>query len=94
MKTIKECKMDLRQVSVGDFYLLCQEKHIEGKTGRIRFPKELRDLHRLLTGDYKSSKLTITSQLIDILNKKSLEYCDKKILEINQFVESLEGENK
>lgn len=82
MKTIKECMNNLEDVSVKDFYMLCWEHHNEGRMGRIRFPKALRDLHRELTNDFLSEKHIIISQLQRILNTDSLNYCDDKILEI------------
>lgn len=83
MKTIQECEENLENISVRDFYFLCEELHKEGKTGRIRFPKRLRDLHRKLTNNYKSDEEIITGQLIDIINNKHLQYSERLILEIN-----------
>lgn len=82
-KTLQECEKDLRNVTVADFYWICFEYQREGRMGRIRFPKRIRDLHRNLTGDYDSCKIIITSQLIDIINNTHLQYCDKKITELN-----------
>lgn len=80
MKSLfREC--NLRTMKVKEFYDLVLQYHKEGKSGKIRFPIWLRDLHRRLTGDYNSSKIIITNQLIDILNNPSLEYCDKIIRE-------------
>lgn len=85
----------IEHMKVKDMYNLVFNYNKEGNTGRIRFPKWLRDLHRKITKDYDSSELIITSQLIDILNHKSLEYCDKKILSINsQSVHNTNSEDK
>lgn len=74
---------NLEYMKVSEFYDLCFVYNKEGKMGGIRFPKWLRDLHRRITGDYNSCEKIITSQLIDVLNHKSLEFCDRRILEIN-----------
>ena len=93
MKQIEDCEKNLDKVSVKDFHELCWEHHKEGRTGRIRFPKRLRDLHRKLTKNYSSDERIITSQLIDIMNNGHLEYCNKLIMDIGCVNSSSEEQN-
>lgn len=86
IKTLQECEKDLLNVTVKDFYWICFEYQREGRMGIIRFPKRIRDLYRELTGDYGSNKAIITSQLVDIINNRHLQYCDKKIVECSDEI--------
>ena len=78
-KELTKIEKNIPNMKVKDMYNLVYDYQKEGKMGIIRFPKWLRDLHRKITGDYKSSEIIIKSQLIDILNNKHLYYCETKL---------------
>lgn len=47
-----------------------QERGYETKTGRVGFPKKMRDKYRAAIGDYASEEWEIKIKMIDIYNKQ------------------------